>query len=57
MLFALFRAFDRKMDYVHSCVTKRIFDSTKVFHLSIDFNRCFCNIAVLIVKKITFPFI
>ena len=26
-----------KIDYVHSCVTKRFFDSTKVLYLSIDF--------------------
>ena len=39
---ALFRVFDRKIDYVHSCVTKRVFDSTKILYLSIDFfNRCF----------------
>ena len=34
LFFALFRVFDRKIDYVHSCVTKRF---TKVLHLSIDF--------------------
>ena len=30
MFFALFCVFDRKIDYVHSCVTKRFFDCTKV---------------------------
>ena len=38
MFFALFRVFDRKIDYVHSRVTKRFFDSTKVLYLSIDFH-------------------
>ena len=37
MFFALFRVFDRKIDYVHSYVTKRFFDSTKVLYLSVDF--------------------
>ena len=38
MSFALFRVFDRKIDYVHSRATKRFFDSTKVLYLSIDFH-------------------
>ena len=37
MIFAFFRVFDRKIDYVHSYVTKRLFDSTKVLYLSTDF--------------------
>ena len=37
MFFAFFCVFDRKIDYVHSCVTKRFFDNTKVLYLSTDF--------------------
>ena len=39
MFFALFRVFGRKIDYVHSCVTKKIsdIDITNVLYLSIDF--------------------
>ena len=38
MFLPLFRVYDRKIDYVHSCVTKIFFDSTKVLYLLI-FNR------------------